>query len=353
MVLLEDYETLQTIDIREESLFEERDKVQATAPTTVQPDHQHPTDKQSKAVMKEALQGLLNRSTVDFNGAGYTQFAYRIGDVFDLFYLDQYQMSFDELERFYERLFPQTLAHRYLMHVKSQEYGHRNLTALLEVLKEYETELSKRQASIVRPGPHDLVLHLRLGDVLTSDCCTTSTPISALWHNTTSGFTNVDGDVKHNYNRKEYLLLLKRLPSTTFDRSVLVGASKFLTLPARAHRNHEYQVLVEDLLQEQLGCEIVRYANNDNPDENLLFLSSANWLIVGMGGYAQIAAALATVRGGVALFDKFDGQIASWHSEWFSPQQRAVYSESYIDWSRFPALQETVRQYHRSRNALR
>jgi hypothetical protein len=336
---------------------------------------------------RQVIQSLLYKSstssssstTMDFSGGGYTQFAYRLGDVFDLWYLSQYNMTLVELEYFYARLFPNTLAHRYLQRVivptinhgggissddtlmSSMQYAHRNLTILLQVLEDYDKERTVNQVSrnstassslpinsLNRPGPHDLVVHLRLGDVLTSDCCidTVNPPsIHDQWWSLTEedGFVNYDGNIKHNYNRAEYEILLNRIPSIVkFDKCVIVGAAHFLTNAQHQDRNYQYRNLVADYLHDKLNCTI-EYYHNPHPDETFVYMAAAHWLVVAMGGFAQMAAACVRVRHGqgnhsqssAALFDKFNGEIASWHADWFNDYQKQVYRDTYIDWSRY------------------
>ena len=78
----------------------------------------------------------------------------------------------------YATLFPGTLAHQYLVQTGAPEYAHRNLTALLQVMAKQESSILRKQpqessgTDMITPRADDLVVHLRLGDVLTSSCCT-------------------------------------------------------------------------------------------------------------------------------------------------------------------------------------
>eukprot|EP00977_Amphora_coffeiformis_P015946 scaffold4818_cov164-Amphora_coffeaeformis.AAC.1 len=287
----------------------------------------------------QVVKDLLANRQIDYQGAGHVQLAYRLGDVFDLWYLHQYNMTFDELVRMYRGLFRGTLAHEYLLEVGSQEYAHRNLTALLQVITRREKQRRGNVADQERPDKTDLVIHLRLGDVLTSDCCTDlNKTIDELWYSP-QGFVNHDCEIKHNYNLIEFEQLIQRLPSTQriadrqyFKTCVIVGAG-FVTEQDHRHRNQQYQDLVTQFLKQRLGCRI-RYYRNPNPDETLLYMAAARWILVAMGGYAQIAAACVKARGGFVLHDKFNGNIAGWNSDWFakSSYQRRIYAADYIDW---------------------
>ena len=285
----------------------------------------------------QVVKDLLASNKIDYQGVGHVQLAYRLGDVFDLWYLHQYNMTFDELVRMYRGLFPGTLAHEYLLQVGSPEYAHRNLTALLQVIARREKVVSQREEL---PKFTDFIIHLRLGDVLTSDCCTDlNKTIKELWYNP-QGFVNHDCYIKHNYNLAEFEQLIRRLPSTQqsankkfFKNCIIVGAG-FVTEQDHSHRDQQYQDLVAQFLQRRLGCEIQYYRNPD-PDEALLYMAAARWILVAMGGYSQIAAACVRARGGMVLHDKFNGNIAGWNSDWFTTSyQRHVYANDYIDWNR-------------------
>jgi len=84
-----------------------------------------------------------------------------------------------------------------------------------------------------------------------------------------------------------------------------------------------------------VGCHVSHF-DSPNADRALLFMASARWIVVGMGGFGQIAAACVRARMGRehAIYDKFNGQIASRWDERFGNRDRKIYREEYIDWSR-------------------
>ena len=99
-------------------------------------------------------------------------------------------------------------------------------------------------------------------------------------------------------------------------------------------RNQEYKDFVVAFFRQRLDCEIAYY-DNPNPDETLLYMAHAHWIMVAMGGYSQIAAALVRARRGRnhVWHDKFNGHIAGWDSGWFDAYRKQVYAADYIDWS--------------------
>ena len=278
-----------------------------------------------------------------FGFTGDEGHAYRIGDVFVLWYLMEYHITFDYLLAFYEHYFPGSLAHEYLLETqavpekqdgqnKDIDPAFRNITALLTVM-DRRTASDHSDHRVAQPN--ELIVHLRLGDILTrSNYIDLNKTMQELWEADT-GFVNFDGRVKNNYNFAEYRQLVQRLPADkAFNTCVMVGASNFLTDSKEDHRNQEYKELVANFFQDTLHCQI-EYYTNDNRDETLLFLASAHYLIAGMGGFSQIAAGCVRARRGKthAIYDKFNGRVAGSNDQRLDPDERRTYAEEYIDWS--------------------
>lgn len=264
-------------------------------------------------------------STIDFSGGGKPSKAYRLGDVFCLWFLKW--KAFSQLLNDYKTRFPGTLATRYLQACGSTAHCHRNVTALVQVLQ--ASPPPRRTAA-----PDELIIHLRLGDTLTDPEYTDlSVSIHELW-TSPEGFVCLDDHVKYQYHRREFVELLGRLPQDIqFSRCTLVGG-RHNTVEEHAHRNVEYQQLVRELLQDVVGCEVDNYQSGHDPDEDFAFLASAHYLVAGMGGYAQMAtAAVRWQRGwGHALCDKFNGHIAGYNDDRFSKEQRHLFGREYVDW---------------------
>uniref|UniRef100_A0A7S1YEL1 Uncharacterized protein n=1 Tax=Grammatophora oceanica TaxID=210454 RepID=A0A7S1YEL1_9STRA len=262
---------------------------------------------------------------------GEVGLAYRLGDVFALWHL--HHISFPELVGSYALDYPHSIALWYLLAIRQPENGYRNLTALVEVMDWVE---ENDLIQFPKPQEDELVIHLRLGDVLTAPICTDlSVPIEDMW-NGEEGFINKDEGLKSNYNKAEFRELVDRIPDKArkqIKKCVLVGAT-FVNEEEQDHRNREYVALVESFFEEHMGCEVLHF-DCPNPDKTMLFMASANWMIGAMGGYAQIAAACVNARRGRghAIYDKFNGEIASWSDDRLSEEERRIYREEYIDWS--------------------
>jgi len=291
--------------------------------------------------------------------AGDLRSTYRLGDVFVLWYLVEQNVrwSFEHLVGYYALRYPNTIAHLYLLEVaaeannssvisssgrtysSSQLVGMmRNLDALLRVLDGIDQQQDEVEAtSYRRARKNELVVHVRLGDVLTSECCADlNATIQEQWDRP-EGFINKDEWIKTNYNKREYQELLERIPAQELDqidKCVIVGADR-ITDSAKDYRNRQYIELVKSLLEQAVGCD-VSFFDSPNPDKALLFMASAHRIVVGMGGFGQIAAACVRARRGRehAIYDKFNGKVASWKDERFDNQKRNIYRNEYINWSR-------------------
>ena len=278
---------------------------------------------------------------LDFSGGHDVDKAYRIGDVFVVWYF--IWLSFDELLHKYANAYPNTLAHQYLVEVGEAKHASRNLTALLRVMDRKEKTMHYRRAR-----KDELVVHLRLGDVLTDpEYADLDISMEELW-NQEEGFVNFDADVKSNYNKAEFEELVRRIPeeaAVNIKKCVIVGAG-FITYKKHGKRNMQYKELVHSFLEDSLGCE-VSYYTSKNPDKDLMFMASAHWLIVAMGGFAQIAAGCVTARRGWghAIYDKFNGEVASWNHKLLTPEEKRIFRKEYIDWSEVD-IEETSLRLH-------
>jgi hypothetical protein len=195
---------------------------------------------------------------IDFEGGGLVSDAYRLGDVFaqciDLGGL-----------WFYDWRYPNTLAHQYMLEIPDVAHGRRNLTAFLHVIDrvlagvgqeppddychdeedgscasnhcndKYRCRKScgtcynwQNLRDIQTPSDNELVVHLRLGDVLTDPSLNeVNKSMEELW-NRQQGFLNVgNGNQKYDYNKWEFLKLIRRIPPNirkTMSKCTIVGA---------------------------------------------------------------------------------------------------------------------------------
>jgi len=266
---------------------------------------------------------------VDFSAGGVEDLAYRIGDAFVTWYLQYW--PWQQLVHVYSA-YPNTVANLYLAETGHPKYANRNITALLKVLD----HKAEQGVHFRKARKNELVVHIRMGDVLTHpEYIDTSVSMRDLW-NANEGWLSIDDDVKYNYNRAEYEELLERIPprvAKNIKNCVIVGA-RHLSHKIHDSRNDEYRVLVESTLREKIGCD-VSYYTASNPDKDLMFMASAYWFIGGMGGFAQIAAACVTARRGWghAIYDFFNGEVASYNDRRLSPRQQTIHRNEYIDWS--------------------
>ena len=279
---------------------------------------------EKKSIRQRNLQRhLAEAATIeDFSGGHNVKYAYRLGDVFVGYYMKK--MPFHDMYEMYSTKYPGTLATLYLEKVQEEQYSYRNLTAFMEVLEEEEGDWYQHATD------DELVVHLRLGDVLSDPQYTdVSVPVENVWRSY-DGFVNEDGDVKSHYNEREFRILADRLGRERFRRCTIVGAN-FIDVKEHSYRNQDYLDLVSNFLAEEFKCQVSTYSSG-NPDRDFMFLASARYLIAGMGGYAQLAAASVTARRGLngnAVYDKFNGEVAGWV---FPFQDRSLYFSSYIDW---------------------
>jgi hypothetical protein len=297
---------------------------------------------------------------IDFEGGGNEDIAYRLGDVFAQW------INIGNLW-LYNWRYPNTLAHQFMLEIPDVEHGKRNLTAFLHVIDrvlagvdqdppedychdEEDSLCSSNPCSdkwrcrkscgtcykwqnlrdIETPSDNELVVHLRLGDVLTEPKYNeVDKTMEELW-NRKQGFLCVaNGNQKYNYNKWEFLKIIGRIPPSVrkkFTKCKIVGAG-FRTVHEHADRNEDYKRLVFELLESELGC-VVETFSGGSPDRDLLYMASSNYFIAAMGGYAQLAAACVTAKRGWghALYDNFDGKLGN-------PFFYDVKTNEYIDWS--------------------
>lgn len=274
---------------------------------------------------------------LDFSGGGHMGTAYRLGDVFVAWHL--IAMDISKLRKLYESRYPGTLATEYIRQATTtgDDDGKnlvRNLTALLAVM---DRRILQNKTHYRRATPDELLVHVRLGDVLTDpEYGSIDSNIDTLW-NADQGWVLADDSVKYNYNKAEFEELLLRLPrnSNKFTKCVIVGA-KFLSKLKNTHREERYRTLVAEFLKERVGCQ-VSYYSSSNPDKDLLYMASAHYIITGTGGFSQLAAACVIARRGFgqhAIFDKFNGKIAGWNDPRFDSREKALYGRTYVDWRR-------------------
>jgi len=277
----------------------------------------------------QSLEGNDDTDRLDFSGGGNAAKSYRLGDIF-IAWLMRW-LTFDELLHDYGTRYLNTLAHQYLLETGEAKYVQHNITALLRVMDRKEKTMHYRRAK-----EDELVVHVRLGDVLTdAEYTDLVLSIKDMW-NRKEGFVSKDGNVKFNYNFAEYEELVQRIPqevAENIQKCVIVGAGHATNEKHRT-RNTQYKELLSSYHEETLGCKVSYYGSH-NPDKDLMYMASAHWLITGMGGFAQIAAACVTARRGWghAIYDKFNGEVAGWNDSRLAEREKEMFRSEYINWS--------------------
>ena len=147
-------------------------------------------------------------------------------------------------------------------------------------------ELVRNRSSRPSPGPQDLVVHLRLGDVLDN-------PFYAA-----KGCTLHTNTTDCPYVKPLHAYARLSLPRTV-ARAYLVGSPHYRARTAL--KSLEYVRRVRATLAERGVRNIVELLNRD-ADEDLTFMARATYFVPSGGGFSSTVAELVRMNGGRVLW---------------------------------------------------
>jgi hypothetical protein len=200
---------------------------------------------------------------------------------------------------------PNSIGHAYLKEVGSVECGYLNMSALSRVM-------DRRISCSTIPSNDTLVVNLRLGDTLTQQYLTNlSRSVLDLWEH--GDFVAIDTDARYNYNHREFDHLLRDLPNN-ITKAVIVGSTQHQNNEPTTYRNQEYRELVALYMQNRTLA--VSYFGGEDPDQDFMYMANAKWFIGGMGGYAQLVAAVVAIGGGRVFANSFGTDVDGVNRRW-------------------------------------
>ncbi|MDG2050363.1 MAG: hypothetical protein P8M78_09395 [Myxococcota bacterium] len=210
----------------------------------------------------------INRPT----GNLYTAWkGYRLGD---MFLHEVERQSWLHGSRFHRKYFPQSIATEYLSRTEAEG----NFQILNDIIQ------SRRS-----PDQQTCVVHLRIGDILEKSKQTDQEVIE-------QGVHCKDG-ILYVQPISFYREKLDSLKSLGIKRIVLVGGSH---VRDRSYaKSNQYIRAVARIFEKEGFVVNLRLAGN--PDDDLVFLSSASWFIESGGGFTRVAKELVSINGGSVI----------------------------------------------------
>ena len=189
--------------------------------------------------------------------------------------------------------FLQTLSSRYGPSVQNMAGVPRRPE--MEVLLETVREISKRSTRDT-PSSDTVIVHVRLSDVLTRDDCWSLPPCEFVGAN---NFKKV-----YAYPLVWYDDVVRNLKAARAHggpaKVVVVGSGlhriRGMNVSTMARRSHEYLSKMVEYFR-QRGFETLERSDH-LPDDDIMFMSSANFFVAGGGGFSKIGSYLCHRNGG-------------------------------------------------------
>jgi hypothetical protein len=146
----------------------------------------------------------------------------------------------------------------------------------------------------VFPAPDELVIHVRIGDVVEFD----NHSVEEMLHHPTYFYEKHAAAPWHQYVKPLEYYKETSLKSAQFPRVALVAASH---VKLRAYPKSCQYLSVLKSYFESAGFENVRLLTGRLPDDDVLFMSSASAFLPSGGTFSMIISKLVTLHGGKVL----------------------------------------------------
>ena len=177
-----------------------------------------------------------------------------------------------------------------------------DMEALIDVLSEFEKKSSFRKVP-----QHAVVVHVRLGDGLCTrydpKCQRESTDIPNCWERHKDCWYDPNSETKYYaYPKEWYEGVVSELRKSHYGGKAIIVADKKHWTRSIDPRNGDFSVdeaYIESLAEFLRLHDFEVYVRQPNsPDQDFLYLCSANTFVQGGGGFSKLVASVVRKRGG-------------------------------------------------------